>query len=145
MKTLMYFLLKGRAYVKVDQHLLVTMHALEQAKARGVSPSRFLEKILREKEEIKDYVADQLGTGKVRGFFYLTFPSKSHNPPKRGKIVWEVMDSQTGRRFESVEEVSECNSTVIVIYTYLSQSQPFFHKTRRSRERRGLRPYRPVA
>lgn len=120
----------GRWYWCIDKHVLITPHALERAKQRGVGRDGLLQKIIEEKEELKDVVANTLSRGKVRGYFYLTFPNG-----KRGKILWELM-SPEGKRYENTEEVVEDADAKIVLYTYLSRAQMFFNETPASAKRR---------
>lgn len=119
---------KGKFYREISKDLWVATHAIHRAEERGVDRLLFIKKLIAEKENIKNLVAQRLSRGEVRGVFFLTFPNT------KGKVVWELMDVN-GRRLEKPEDV-ELNYTVIVIYTYLSQDQLFYTETQKSKMRR---------
>ena len=126
---------KDKFYYVLDKHIWVAPHTIIRAEQRGVERSELISKLFDEREKIKDVVANKLGTNQVRGVFFLTFDSG-----KKGKVVWEVM-SKEGRRLETIDEIQETSDCVIVLYTYLSERQPFYAETdtsygRREREKR---------
>ncbi|WP_457601557.1 hypothetical protein [Hydrogenivirga sp.] len=120
----------GRNYIPVGKGIVVTPHALHRADERGVERTTLLEKLWEEREELLNLVASRIGSGEVRGVFFLTFPDG-----KRGKVLWEIM-SPEGRRLESVEEVEETTDAVVVVYTYLHSKQRFYRETSFSKCRR---------
>ncbi len=130
MKVLKIREIGGRNYIPVTGDIVLTPHALYRAEERGVRREELWKKIKEEKELLKDHIANTLGKGQVRGFFYLTFPGE-----RRGKVLWELMNSQ-GKRFETVEEVEETTDILIVVYTYLDQKQRWYNETSSSVKRR---------
>ena len=120
----------GRNYIPIAKDVVLTPHALYRAEERGVRREELLQRVKEEKELLKDHIADTLGKGRVRGYFYLTFPGE-----RRGKVLWELMNSQ-GKRFESVAEVGETSDVLIVVYTYLSREQKWYDETSSSIQRR---------
>ena len=130
--TLKMEVVKDKFYYVLDKHIWIAPHCIVRAEQRGVERSELISKLFDEREKIKDVVANKLGMGtnQVRGVFFLTFDSG-----KKGKVVWEIM-SKKASRLETIEEIQETSDCVIVLYTYLSEKQPFYAETSTSYRRR---------